>query len=129
MSRLRIGRIGTHEVREFELDDVPHPGPPCGVQLQQQLLPLDRQEADRHVAVERLDVGPALHAVLVGQRLVHHQIVVQLVIIDLPVLKREDVHRSGDIAQYLVPLAAVLFDRKGLVARHHLIGLDAVDVG
>ena len=72
-------------MREFEGDgliDTRLLGHP---QLQTQLLPLDRQELDRHVAVEGLGVGPALQAVAVGQPLVDAEEFRKLVVFDVPI--------------------------------------------
>ena len=64
-----------------------------------QLVELDGQELDGHVAVERLGVRPALHAVFVGELLVHREEGVQLVVVDMPVLEGAGVHHVVDAVE------------------------------
>ena len=84
-----------------------------------------------HVAVETFAVGPAGHSVAVGQLFVDPQVIGQLVIVAVSVLERDDVDRTLNSFQDLVPLLLVLNDADGvllvqLLARH--CRFDAVDV-
>ena len=81
-------QTGAHEMRKFECDGLVVARTHGGFELHAQLVELDGQEFDGHVAVERLGVGPALHAVLVGQAFVDRKERIQLVVVDMPVLKR-----------------------------------------
>ena len=66
MPGLQVCRLGAHEMRKFECDGLVVARTHGGFELHAQLVELDGQEFDGHVAVELLGVGPALHAVLVG---------------------------------------------------------------
>lgn len=98
MSRLGIFRVRRHEMREFESDSPVHTCPACHIHLEEELLPLYREEAYRHVAVERLEIGPAFHAVLICKFLVNDEIVIEFMIVHLTVLKGKDVHDTLKIA-------------------------------
>ena len=84
---LQVGGLRTHEVGELEGDGLVVTRTPGCLQLHAQLVPLDGEELDGHVAVEALGIGPALHAVLVCQLLVHREEGIQLVVVDVPVLE------------------------------------------
>ena len=71
MAGLRVGRVGAEEMRELERDGLFDPGVLRGFQLEAELLPFDRQELDRHIAVKGLAVGPAAQVIFVGQRPVY----------------------------------------------------------
>ncbi len=71
MTGLCVGTLRTHEMAEFKCDGLVVIATLGGLQLHAQLVKFNGEEADGHIAVKALGVGPALHAVLVGQLLVH----------------------------------------------------------
>ena len=113
---------------ELEGNHVLHPGLAGLLQLVEHLLPFDRKEADRHIAVEAFKIGPAVDAILVCEFLVDAEVAVKLPVINLSVLEGHNVHNSLKVAEDIVPFALVLLVGRGGVASHHLVGLDAVYV-
>ena len=87
-----VNRLRAEEVREFEGYGLVISAALCSLQLETELVELDRKELDRHVAVECLCICPALHAVLVRHLLVHAEECVKLVIIDMAVLERHSIY-------------------------------------
>ena len=116
-------------MRVLKGDDVLHACAAGGIEFIEQFFPFDREEADGHIAVERLDVGPTVHAVFVGESLVDAEVVVELAVVDLSVLEGEDVDSTLNVAKNFVPFAFVLLDGGRFVSGHNLVGLDAVDIG
>ena len=54
-------------MRELEGDGLVVAATLRSLELETQLVELDREKVDRHVAVECLGVGPALHSVSAGE--------------------------------------------------------------
>ncbi len=115
MSRLKVGRLRTHEVRELEGDGLVVAAALRRLKLHPQFVELDREETDRHVPVETLGVGPALHTVLVRQLLVDREERVKLVVVDVSVLEGACVDIFMDPVEDLVPFPLVLLYRDGLL--------------
>ena len=65
MSGLEVGGLGAHEVGEFEGDGFVVAAAGGGFEFETEFVEFDGEEADGHVAVEGLGVGPALHPVTV----------------------------------------------------------------
>ena len=112
-------------MRELERDQLVDARPLGLLHLVAELPPVERRELDGHVPAERLDGAPALDAVAPGQFGVGGEKLRQLVVGDLPVLKRDDVDPALEPRERGVPLADVLLDRDRGVAEL----LDAADVG
>ena len=91
-----IGGIRTHEMGKFERDRFFDPDRFGGAELVPHLFPFDRQEMDRHVAVERFAVGPAVQMVFVGEFHVDFQVILQFLYLDMTVLERDGVDAAGD---------------------------------
>ena len=87
MAGLQVGALRTHKVAEFEGDGLVVSAPCGGLQFHTQLVELDGQEVYRHITVETFRVGPALHPVFVGEFLVNAEKGIQLVVINMSVLK------------------------------------------
>ena len=87
MACLQVSRSRTHEVREFKRNGFVVAGTFCCFQFHTQLVELNGQEADRHVTVERFCIGPALHAVFVRQFFVDTEERIQLIVVNMTVLK------------------------------------------
>ena len=87
MPCLEVCRLRAHEMGEFEGYGLVITTASGGLQFQPQLVELDREEMDRHVAVEAFCIGPALHAVLVCQLLIYGEEGIQLVIIYVSILE------------------------------------------
>ena len=97
-------------MRELEGDGLVVSATFCCLQLETELVELDREELDRHITVECLRVCPALHTVFVRHLLVHTEECVQLVIVDMSVLECYGVHYIVDAREDLTPLSFVRLD-------------------
>ena len=71
MAGLEVGALGAHKVGELEGDGFVVATALGGFQFHAQFVKLDGEEADGHIPVKAFGVGPALHAIAVGQFLVH----------------------------------------------------------
>ena len=98
-------------MRELECDGLVVAATLCSLQLEAELVELDREELDRHIAVEGLGVGPALHSVLVCHLLVYAEECVQLIIVDVSVLECHCIHNIVNAREDLAPLPFVSLDR------------------
>ena len=87
------------------------------LQLHPELVELDGQKVYRHVPVEAFRVGPALHSVLVSQLLVDREEGVQLVVVDVPVLKGTSINHIVDAIEDFVPFTLVLLHRHRIALR------------
>ena len=101
MTCLDIGGLRTHEMRELEGDGLVVATSLGGFQFQTQLVKLDREELDRHVAVEAFCVGPAFHAVFVGQFLVDGEESIQFVVVDVTVLECTSIYILMDTVEVI----------------------------
>ena len=90
-------------MREFEGDGLVVSASLGSFQLEAELVELDRQELDRHVAVEGLCVGPALHSVFVGHLLVDAEECVKLIVVDVSILEGNGVNNVMDAGEDLAP--------------------------
>ena len=99
---------------ELEGDGFVVAGALGGFELQAQLVELDGQELDGHVAVECLGIGPALHAVAVGKALVHLEEGIKLIVVDVPVLEGAGVNHVVYAVENFVPFFFVLFNAHGI---------------
>ena len=68
---LHVSRLRAEEMGKFERNCLVIAAAFSGFELHAQLVKLDGQEVNGHVSVECFGVRPALHAVPVGQFLVH----------------------------------------------------------
>ena len=85
------------------------------LQFEAQFVELDREEFDRHVTVEGLGVGPALHSVAVCKLFVYREEGVEFVVVDVAVLEGDCVYHFVDAREYLIPLFFVLLHAYGLL--------------
>ena len=86
-------------MREFEGDGLVVSASLRSFQLEAQLVEFDREEFDRHIAVEGLGVGPALHSVFVSHLLVDAEECVELVVVDVSVLEGNGVNNVMDAGE------------------------------
>ena len=115
-------------MRELECYRTVHSGLAGHLHLEEEFLPFDRQEADRHVAVKRLEICPAFHSIFVSKLLIDHEVVIQFVVVNLTVLERKDVNHALQVAEDLVPLEFMLRDCRSIVSPHHLVGLHTMNI-
>ena len=108
MACLQVGRLRAHKVRELKSDCLVVPAAGRGLKFEAQLIELDRQELDRHIAVEGFSVGPALHPIAVGELLVYAEERIQLVVIYVAVLKGAGIYIIVYAVENLVPLLLML---------------------
>ena len=109
--------MGAHEVRELEGERVGHAGGLGLFELPEHLLPFDGREAPGHVAVEGLDVGPAGHAVLLGEFGGGGEEAGQFVEFGMAVLEGDDVHEALDGLENLRPVLHVSLHAEELQRR------------
>ena len=102
-------------MREFEGDCLVVAASFGCFQLHPKFIEFNREKFDRHVAVERFSISPALHSIFIGQFLVYREKSIQLIIIDVTVLKGTGVNHLVDAGEYLVPLFLVLLYRYRLL--------------
>ena len=101
MSCLEISRLWAHKVAELESYSLVVSCAGGSLEFQAQFVKLNREEADRHVAVERLGVCPALHTVFVSETLVYFKESVKLVVVDVSVLKCAGVYNVVNAVENL----------------------------
>ena len=117
MTGLKVGGLRTHEMRELKSNGLIVMLAGSRLQFQSQLIELDRQEFNRHVAVERLRIGPALDSIPISHLLVDTEKGIQLVVVNMPVLESASIHITLYAIKDLGPFALVLLNRDRLFLR------------
>ena len=104
MTGLKIGRLGTHEMRKLEGDSFIVPCPGSCFKFHPEFIEFDREKLDRHIAVKGFSIRPALHVVLIGQLLIHCEECIQFIVIDMTVLESTSINDVVDAVKNLAPL-------------------------
>src|SRR5690606_377318 len=111
MSCLQIGGLRTHKMRKFKSDRFIISSLSGSFQFKAKLLEFNRQKLNWHIPVKRFGIGPALHVVFAGELLVDRKKIIQLMVINMPILKSNRIDNLMYFMKYLIPFALMFLYR------------------
>src|SRR5665647_2252758 len=117
MSCLNIRRLRTHKVRKLKGNPFVESGPSGRFKFHPKLIKFNREKLNGHIAIKCLGIGPALHFVFISQLFIYRKESIQLIIVNMTILKCTGINNIMNAIKYLSPFALMFLNRYGILFR------------